>query len=316
MSSAPVPPDPPNVPAPNPPPPRLANPNPVGDTGSRAADKIVLYRHAHLFYWWPVWALGFLFAGITYFDNQHLAIVPANTEAFENVEVEVERNGKKVKEVRHVLILDEQKKHRKTTDDEGKTEIVQPTIFVSQYRTLGSVYVIVLLLVIAMTNISIRGLWTVFVIVSIVMLTFIFAAAGWWESIFHRLNQLSIYINLGGYLLISTVLFVLWLVNFVFFDRQTYMIFTPGQVRVRTEIGGEETVYDVTGLVVQKQRADMFRRWVLGFGSGDLTIKPVGLAHPIEFPNVLFVGAKVAKIETMVKEKVIVGAPQQKPPAA
>jgi len=88
------------------------------------------------------------------------------------------------------------------------------------------------------------------------------------------------------------------------------MIFTPGQVRVRTEIGGEETVYDTAGMVVQKQRADLFRHWVFGFGSGDLIVKPVGVTHPIEFPNVMFVGSMVTKIETMIKEKVIVGSPE------
>jgi hypothetical protein len=305
MSSAPVPPNTPSRP--------LTEPTPSGDTGARATDKVVVYRHSHLFYWWPVWALGFLFAAITYFDNMHLAIVPANTTAEENIEVIVD--GKK--EVRHVLILDKaQKEHRRQKDDKGNKEIVQPTIFITQYKTVGSVYVIVLLLVITITNVTVRGLWTVFVLVSVIMLTFIFAAAGWWEIIFHRLNQLSIYINMGGYLLISTVLFILWFVNFVFLDRQTYLIFTPGQVRVRTEIGGEETVYDSAGMVVQKQRSDMFRHWILGFGSGDLIIKPVGVAHPIEFPNVLFVGSKVAKIENMIKEKVIMRSPQDKRPMA
>ena len=78
------------------------------------------------------------------------------------------------------------------------------------------------------------------------------------------------------------------------------------QGQLRTEIGGEEIVYDTTGMVVQRARNEMFRHWILGFGSGDLTIKPVGLAHPIEFPNVLRVGLLVAKVQTMVKEKVIV----------
>jgi hypothetical protein len=305
MSSAPVPPSTPSR--------RLTEPAPPGDTGARATDKIVVYRHSHLFYWWPVWALGFLFAAVTYFDDMHLAIVPAYTDAVENMVVIV--NGEK--KVRHVLILDEaQKGHWKHKTEEGKEEIVQPTIFITHYKTVGSIYVIVLLLVITITNVTVRGLWTVFVLVSIIMLTFIFAAAGWWEIIFHRLNQLSVYINMGGYLLISTVLFILWFVNFVFLDRQTYLIFTPGQVRVRTEIGGEETVYDSAGMVVQKQRSDMFRHWILGLGSGDLTIKPVGVTHPIEFPNVLFVGSKVAKIETMIQQKVIMRAPQDKRPTA
>ena len=59
-----------------------------------------------------------------------------------------------------------------------------------------------------------------------------------------------------------------WFV-FALFDRQTFMIFTPGQVRVRQEIGGEETVYDTTGITFQKQRSDLFRHWILGLGSGD-----------------------------------------------
>ena len=129
------------------------------------------------------------------------------------------------------------------------------------------------------------------------MLTIILAAAGLWEGIFHRLGQLSIYINLGGYILISTVLLVLWLVNLLVFDRQTYMIFTPGQVRVRLEIGGEETVFDAGGMVIHRERGDLFRHWVLGFGSGDLVIKPMGLSHPLFFPNVLRVASTVKGIE-------------------
>ncbi len=306
MSSAPVPPTGANDAIP---------PGPPGDTGARASDRLVVYRHSSLFYWWPVWGLGFLFAAVTYFDHYQLATVPANTVAAENRSVDID--GKGTMEPRHVLILAKDTKgHLKHKTDDGAEEILQPSIFITHYRSLGSIYVIVLLLVVLITNISIRGLWSVFLIVSILMLTLIFWAAGWWESIFQRLNQLSIYINMGGYLLISVVLFVLWLVNFLLFDRQTYMIFAPGQVRVRTEIGGEETVYDTTGMVVQKARNDMFRHWILGFGSGDLVIKPVGLLHPIEFPNVLHVGGVVAKVEMMVKEKVIVRSAETKPPTA
>jgi hypothetical protein len=258
--------------------------------------------------------LGFIFAAVTYFDNKHLAIVPEKTVAAEKRKVDVDGQGKM--EARNVLILEENRKLWERPDHDGKPEIVQPTFFITHYKEVGSVFVIALLLVITITNVTVRGLWTVFVMVSIIMLAFIFAAARLWGTIFDWLDHLSIYINMAGYLLISTVLFILWFVNFIFLDRQTYLIFTPGQVRVRTEIGGEETVYDSAGMVVQKQRSDMFRHWILGFGSGDLIIKPVGVTHPIEFPNVLFVGSKVAKIETMIKEKVIMRAPQDKRPMA
>ena len=295
MSSAPVTPSPPST--------------PPSDAGSRATDKIVVYRHAHLFYWWPIWFLGFLFAAITYFDNKHLAIVPADTKAIESQEIVI--NGEKV--TRHVLVLDEKKEHIKRTGDTGKSEIVQPTIYVTQYRTLGSIYAIALLIVITITNVVVRGLWTVLVLVSVIMLSIILIAGGWMEDIFFRLNQLSIYINMGGYLLISMVLFILWTINFIFLDRQTYMVFTPGQVRVRVEIGGEETVFDTSGMVVQKQRSDLFRHWILGFGSGDLIIKPVGVAHPIVFDNVMGITSKLVKVETMIKEKVILKDRDAKP---
>ncbi len=283
------------------------------DTGAKASDRLIVYRHSNLFYWWPIWLMGFIFAGITYFMDHQFAIVPAGTVAYEKRKVEIDDKG--TMDVRDVLILEKDKKLVTHKDDDGNDVIVQPRIFVLPYKTFGSVYAIILLIIITLTNITIRGLWTVFVFVFLTMLTIILAAGGWWEYIFHRLGQLSIYINMGGYLLISIVLFILWFINFAFFDRYTYMVFTPGQVRVRMEIGGEETVYDTTGMVVQKQRDDLFRHWVLGFGSGDLIIKPFGQPNPLEFPNVLFVGAKVKKIETMTKEKVIVRPHHETPPA-
>ena len=84
-----------------------------------------------------------------------------------------------------------------------------------------------LLLVIFITNVPLRGLWSVIVIVLILSMVIIFAILGWWEHILETLSFLDIRINLGGYLLVSTVLLGFWLVVFFFFDRQIYMVFTP-----------------------------------------------------------------------------------------
>ncbi len=95
----------------------------------------------------------------------------------------------------------------------------------------------------------------------------------------------------------------IWLVTFLFFDPQIYMLFTPKQLRVRQEIGGGEVAYDTTGMVIQKQRNDLFRHWVLGLGSGDLIVNTSGAAaHHFEMPNVLFVGYKLRQIEQMLRE--------------
>src|SRR4029077_16382650 len=38
---------------------------------------IRVVSHTPLIYWWPVWLLGFILAGLTYYDDTRLAVVPA-----------------------------------------------------------------------------------------------------------------------------------------------------------------------------------------------------------------------------------------------
>jgi hypothetical protein len=91
------------------------------------------------------------------------------------------------------------------------------------------------------------------------------------------------------------------------FDKQIYMVFTPGQLRVRLEIGEAETAYDTTGMTIQKQRSDLFRHWILGLGSGDLIVKTSGAqAHYFDMPNVLFLGRKVREIEDMLRARQVI----------
>jgi hypothetical protein len=121
------------------------------------------------------------------------------------------------------------------------------------------------------------------------------------------LSLLDIRINGAGYFLISSVLFGLWLLVMLLFDRQIYMTFTSGQLKVSTEIGGGEKVYDTVGMTLEKQRSDLFRHWLLGMGSGDLIVKTSGAqAHQFDMPNVLFISSKVREIETMLKNKPVV----------
>ncbi len=245
-------------------------------------------------------------AVITYFGDKHMAILPAGTIPATATEGKATIDGKEVDlKNRDVLVLADNKHHLTRKDSTGQERITEPVIFVAHQKSVGTVYLFILLLVIAITNIHMRGLFSFFILLVLVLVTILLAVAGWWEQIFVGLGQLSIHINMGGYLLLASVVFVMWLINFVVFDRQTYVIFSPGQVRMRLEIGGGETVYDTTGMVVQKQRSDLFRHWVLGFGSGDLVIRPAGTAHPIEMPNVLRVGRTVRLIENLVKEKVV-----------
>lgn len=255
--------------------------------------QIVIIGHSNLFYWWPVWALGFILTIVSFF-GERMAIVPSGTTAKARVVVPVtDDKGNEAQEPRHILVLPKDAK-----------EPADPKLHISSYKDVGVVFVAVLLLVIFITNIPLRGLWSFVVIMFIIFFTILFAIMEWWTKIFGWLAILDIRINMAGYFAISIVLFVLWLVVFFFFDRQIYMIFEHGQLRVCQAIGDGETSFDTMGMTTMKQRSDLFRHWVLGLGSGDLIVKTSG-AHPTEIHmnNVLFVGRRHAEMEEMLRSR-------------
>jgi hypothetical protein len=247
-----------------------------------------------LFYWWPVWAVGLLLAGLTWWDGYRLAIVPPGTQVVEGFE-----GG------REALVLPAGA-HLPKDPDTGKPR--EPTLRIASRSGYGVVFVVVLLLVIFITNVPIRGLWSMVVVVTLLLGTVILALAGWWDDILEAVVQSRIHISAFGYVAIAVPLLALWLVVVLFFDRRIYMAFTPGQLRVCQEIGGGEVAYDTLGVVVAKHRSDLFRHWLLGFGSGDLLVKTAGAnARQFEMHNVLFVGSKLKLIQQMLKTREVVG---------
>jgi hypothetical protein len=262
-----------------------------------APREIKIVSHAPLFYWWPVWAIGFLMALLTYLDGDRLAIVPAGTKAVTDQEIPGEGRC-------DVLIVPA---GGHLPADRATGTVTDPTVHVARRAGYGVIFTLVLLLVIFITNVPLRGMWSVVALVTLLLLSIIFALAGWWEDILEFLAHSRIYINAFGYLAIAVPLFLVWLATFVLFDRQAYMVFTPGQLRVHQNIGGGEMAYDTTGMVVEKRRSDLFRHWVLGVGSGDLIVDTSGSkAHHFEMPNVLFVGAKVQLIQQMLQQREVV----------
>ena len=177
----------------------------------------------------------------------------------------------------------------------------------SPSKTLGVVFTFVLLMVIFITNVPLRGMWSVLVIVVAISLVVFFILLGWIDAILHALYLLDVRINMAGYMTISLFLLIIWLVSLLLFDKQRYICFTPGQFKVCDEVGGGEQVYSTDGMTLQKQRSDFFRHIVLGLGSGDLVIRTSGAqAHHIDLPNVLFIGAKVREIEHLLKTKNVI----------
>lgn len=259
---------------------------------------VKIVSHSDLFYWWPVWAVGFLMAALTYQDGHRIAFVPNGTIAERGRAVEGYEGP------RDVLVVPA---GAELPFDPVTKSPLQPRLRMAVSNNLGAVFATVLLLVILVTNVRLRGVWTLVALLLIALLSVIFALKGWWDDIFRIIGMADIHINAFGYLCIASTLFVIWLIVFVFVDRLTYVNFTRGQFQVHLAVGAGETAYEVLGMVIHKRRDDLFRHWILGLGSGDLVVTTGGTnPQTFELPNVLFIGGKLALAQQMLQEREVV----------
>ena len=261
--------------------------------------EIVIISHSTLFYWWPVWLVGFLMAAFTYLSGHVMAIVPSGTVA-ESSRTVAGHDGP-----RDVLVLPPEKQ---LPMDRATGTPLQPRLRMAASNNPGVIFAITLCLVIVITNFHMRGLRSVVVILAIAVAAVLLAVLGWWDVILRTFGLIDIHINVLGYATISLFVFAIWALTFLLYDRRMATIFSRGKVRVRTVIGGGETSFDTLGIRVEKHTDDVFRHWLLGFGSGDLTVKTSGTnAAQFEIPNVLFINRKLALIHRMLLERKVVG---------
>jgi hypothetical protein len=256
-------------------------------------EAIRVYGHSNLFYWWPVWAAGFLFAALTYLDGHVMAVVPDGTA--------VEKAAAAGDAPRDALVVPPgQSLPRQPRADEHQ----QPHLRVAANNNLGVIFVFTILLVVTITNITVRGLASIIAIAMMIIAALVLAQMNLWDTILRWLGGLDIRMNAGGYLALAIPLLAIWLFSFFFYDRYTYLEVTRGQVRLRQAIGDGEIAVDTTALMLEKRRNDFFRHWLLGLGSGDLHIKTGGAANlDFELNNVLFIGSKISRIQNMIREK-------------
>jgi hypothetical protein len=254
--------------------------------------RIKVVSHTGLIYWWPVWLVGFLLAGLSYAENARLAVVPAGTTV-----KEVEP-GK----VYQLTVPDQPAPSLARAASAARGEEAFP-IRIGGINNYGIVYIVVLLLVVFGSNVPLRGLASLVAVLLLFVLTLVFAYLGWWKPILDYLGGLHVEISVAGYLIPSVVLLVLWLGTVFLYDPLRYMVFTPGQFVLHKEIGDARRVFDTAQVVVQKRRSDLFRHWVLGLGAGDLLIQVPTQGLQIELPNVLFVGWQVDWIANLMKTK-------------
>jgi hypothetical protein len=261
--------------------------------------EIVIISHSTIFYWWPVWLVGFLMAALTFLSGHVMALVPPGTVAESSRTVDGHDGPQ------DVLVLPPGKQ---LPMDRATGTPLQPRLRMAVSNNPGVIFVVTLCLVIVITNVHMRGLWSVVVILAIAFAAVMLAVLGWWDVILNSFGLIDIHINALGYMSVSLFLFVIWLLTFLLYDRRMATIFSRGQVRVRTVIGGGETTYDTLGMRVEKHTDDLFRHWLLGFGSGDLTVRTSGTnAAQFEIPNVIFINQKLELIRRMLLEREVVG---------
>jgi hypothetical protein len=295
MSSAPLPPP--------PAPPGLPSSAPHA-AAPHANRDITLISHSMLFYWWPIWFIGFAMALVTYFEDHRLVIIPSG--AIVSVHDEEKATVYDIG-----VPKDDDTRVLKNAGVAIKTPGAQQNPFptrVSQKAWMGPVFCVILLLTVVITNVPLRGLWSFLVLMMFVVIALLITLvpAGW-DRLLGALGHLHIYINMAGYLFIATVVFILWAVSVFIFDQRTYIRITPGRIQVCEHVGASIRAFDSAGLAFEKQRDDLFRHWLLGFFSGDLIVRTAGAEHEtIRLPNVLWIGWRLEEVQRLLSEKATV----------
>jgi uncharacterized membrane protein YkgB len=268
--------------------------------------EIKLVSHSSLFYWWPVWLMALFMAAWTYFEDNRLAIVPKGSKFVQTMD-----SDGKAKSGEYSLSYDAGKNHDLDSALNGDSGAAYQSangqepfpMRVSRHPSLGVVFIIVLVLTIIITNVPLRGLWSFVVLMTIALVSVIITLIpGAWDAIFRSFQALRIHINMAGYLFIAVAVLILWGVATFLFDRRAYVLFTPGQIKVCEHIGAAVETYPTLGVSMTKQRDDLFRHYIFGFGSGDLILKfASGEKREIRIPNVLGIGWQLKSVEDMLR---------------
>ncbi|MBA4187014.1 MAG: hypothetical protein C0467_03250 [Planctomycetaceae bacterium] len=257
-----------------------------------------------LFYWWPIWVLGYIMALVTYFEDHRLAILPAATTVVESSTASEKGFAAYTLTVKEPITKSlEQAARATSTPGDGapfKTRI-------SQKAWLGPLFCVVLLITVLITNVPLRGVWSFVVLLMLVVLALVITLVpNGWDNLLAAVGNLHIHINLAGYLFIATAVLILWVVSVFIFDQRTYMRVTPGHIAICEHIGA--SIRDINGdrVEVEKKRDDMFRHWLLGFFSGDIVLRLTDSKEEIRLPNVLWIGWRIEQVQRLIREKTTV----------
>jgi hypothetical protein len=168
-------------------------------------------------------------------------------------------------------------------------------------RNLGMIYVTVFAVVFMRTNIVLRGVLSMLIILAVVIAVLVLSLFGWWDHLFSLEQHLSVHMDAGFYFVISGILCLSWVATVFVFDRFTYCEFRPGQLVLHNVVGGGVRTFDTRGMSIYKLQDDLFRHWCLGLGTGDLHLATTGAEGvTLDIRNVAFIDRKLRTIRQLI----------------
>lgn len=294
---------------------------PVPVKGERTSVRI--HQHTMLLYFWPIWFFGFIFAGLTLLDNHRLALLPGDGKKVVATELTYKAGpeGKPTK----LAIPDSGTSVLFSEKVPAGSEVTERIIARSPFY--GVIYIAIILVVIFFTNVPLRGLTAYLFLASIVIILLLLYSFGQLRRVAEEVLMLDVRINLGGYVLLSSALLILWSIAFFLVDHRIFIEFLPGQIKVVTEVGEGEKTYDSAGVEFLIQPTDPFRNQLLGLawlgwglkflglvrnedwglGTGDLIVTTGGADRKeIHIANVIGLTEKRKAITEMLKKQRVV----------
>jgi len=178
-----------------------------------APAQVVLFGHSWIFFWWPVWVVGYIMALLIRFNP---------------VQIQV-----------------------------GDRLVLFPS-----GPNLGVIYSLVVLLTILLTNTRMRGLASLVVVLAAAFATLLFAYLDWWPTILRWFGELTVFMDMGFYLFMSTALLIVWELVVLVIDHFSFWRIRPGQITHEYVLGAVTQSYDTDGIVFIKEQSDLFRNWV------------------------------------------------------
>jgi hypothetical protein len=177
---------------------------------------------------------------------------------------------------------------------------------------LGLSTILLILFVAVFTNLKARGVYSLTFLLAIALLVAVVQFSYGWDRIVVFLPLLKVHMNLAFYLLLSSVLCVVWAMAMFGFDRLTYWYFSPGEVGKRVIIGEGSETFVAQNVQLQRHAYDPFVHrflglWFLGFGTGDLEVRfsSPGGERLYSLKNVWNIGKREAEITKLMAAKVM-----------